>query len=538
MDDWHKRIDPLKNMDVFGGLDTSGTTRNLSQSVGIGRAIGGAITNFFARKRIEKQHREEQERLAKTAANPPPLHGSARWASAGELSAAGFLKPESHFDSPSSLLLGTFLDPGLDNAVAGQFHWDGEGHLLTVAPTRSGKSTTTIVPNLVRYKGSCVVLDPKGELYRETAAWRKTVGPVYRIAPFEERTDAFNPLATLGGFSDARALADLIMPPDPNSQNFFRNDAISILGAMIFWIAMHAPPGKRTLAEVRTITGSSLEKFRSALGAMAASDDPAIANAPQVVLSKDPQRSVPALRDTINSELSLFDDPGLRRAMAHNTVDFAALKERPATVYITVPFHRMQAYAAFLKIALTTALDAMVESPKRPDIPVLFVLDEFLALGPFPKFRDAIRTHAGAGVRLWFFLQDVPTLEEHYPNGWKTFFNTSVKTFFGTDEAYTGRQVSEFLGDETRAYVNHTLTSQEAAPHGAGHASRSGSMNSSVTFLGRPLLTPTEVVQKLGSTFPDQTRSGIVFVRGVPPVDLRLVPWFLGPKCRERVTKA
>lgn len=31
---------------------------------------------------------------------------------------------------------------------------------------------TTIVPNLLRDRGSAVVLDPKGELYEATSAWR------------------------------------------------------------------------------------------------------------------------------------------------------------------------------------------------------------------------------------------------------------------------------------------------------------------------------------------------------------------------------
>ncbi|WP_410052328.1 type IV secretory system conjugative DNA transfer family protein [Bradyrhizobium sp. SZCCHNRI1029] len=60
-------------------------------------------------------------------------------------------------------------------------HWDGDGHLLTLAPTRSGKSVTTIIPNLLRYRGSAVFLDPKGDLYEATSAWRPAnVGPSAR----------------------------------------------------------------------------------------------------------------------------------------------------------------------------------------------------------------------------------------------------------------------------------------------------------------------------------------------------------------------
>jgi type IV secretion system protein VirD4 len=350
-------------VDLLGGFSRRGSFDGVSTGLKIGSAINRTIANSRMRKRLEEEQRIERERLDQTLANPPPVHGSAKWATASELAQAGLLQPLRHYDSPSSLLLGSFRDPELANAEAGQLHWDGEGHLLTVAPTRSGKSTTTIVPNLVRYKGSCVVLDPKGELYRDTAAWRRhNVGPVYRIAPFEKDTDSFNPLLSMSGFSDARMLADLIMPVDPRASDFFRKDALAILSALLMYVAEFAPPDKRTLAEVRAITAAPVKSFGEALRGMATCGNPSIANAAQIVLGKNPERSLPALRETLNTELSLWDDPGIQRATSTNTVDFRSLKDTPATVYVTVPFPKMEAYAAFLKITLTTALEAMLQN--------------------------------------------------------------------------------------------------------------------------------------------------------------------------------
>ncbi|MES0100340.1 type IV secretory system conjugative DNA transfer family protein [Mesorhizobium sp. M0019] len=536
MPDWFKDFDPLKGMEPFGS-SRKGATEGLSTGI----KIGSAITNMFAqrraRKQIENEQREEQRRVDEGIANPPPLHGSARWAEASDLLKADLLHPTAKFESPSSILIGAFEDPALGGAVAGQIHWDGEGHLLTVAPTRSGKSTTTIIPNLVRYKGSCVVLDPKGELYAQTAAWRRqNVGPVYRIAPFQPETDAYNPLDGVVSFSDAQALADLIMPPDPNAPDFFRKDAIAILTAIIMFVTESAPPGHRSMAEVRRITAAPLDLFTEAIRTMAGSRNHAIANAANIVLGKDRSKSIPNLRDTINTEFALWDDPGLHRATSVASFDFRSLKDAPATVYITVPFHKMSAYAAFLKITLTTALDAMLQNETIPDIPVLFILDEFLSLGPFPRFRDAIRTHAGAGVRLWFFLQDVPTLEEHYPAGWKTFFNTSVKTFFGTDEHFTAAMISDFLGDQTRGYrTAGTSNSASTGPVFSGNGAGTGSVNHGIAYSGRPLLTPDEVTELLSGSAADQTRIGLVFARGVRPIRAKLVPWYLGQDCRERV---
>ena len=46
-------------------------------------------------------------------------------------------------------------------------------HLLTVAPAGGGKSVNTLVPNLMSHRGNCVVVDPKGELYKLTSKHRK-----------------------------------------------------------------------------------------------------------------------------------------------------------------------------------------------------------------------------------------------------------------------------------------------------------------------------------------------------------------------------
>ena len=539
MADWFKDFDPLKNAELFNLGIGKGSGSAASTGVAIGKGINQVLANRRQRRQMEEEQAAERRRQDELVRNPPPLHGSAHWATASELRQAELLRNLAAFDDPASLVLGTLPGAAGFDRPQGQIHWDGEGHLLTVAPTRSGKSTMLIVPNLLRYRGSAIVLDPKGELYRDTSAWRAAhVGPVYRIAPFDTATDAFNPLEAVRDASDARALADLMIPDDPNAQDYFKKDAIAYLYALILFVTLQAPPERRSLAEIRAITAGPLETFLAVARAMAAFDSPAIRNAANIVLGKSRDRSLPLLRDTLNTELVLWDDPGVIRATSGPSINLAALKERQATLYITVPFEKTDAFAPFLKVLLTSVLDAMVQSPVQPGIPVLFVLDEFLSLGPFPKFRDAIRTHAGAGVRLWFFLQDISTLQEHYPASWKAFFNASVKLFFGTDEAFTAELISEWLGAATVAYRTTQLTlnqSTSTGPIGGRDGNQGNNLAHSVAFTGKPLLSPPEVVEQLSGILPDKTRNGILFVRGVSPVRTRLVPWFLGSICRARV---
>jgi type IV secretion system protein VirD4 len=112
-----------------------------------------------------------------------PLHGAARFARERELKRHGFR-------STSGIVVGRkgrrFLTFG------------GSEHVLVEAPTRSGKGTGIVIPNLLTWAGSVVVLDVKRENYDASAGFRAKYGQeVFLFNPTdrEGRTARYNPLA-------------------------------------------------------------------------------------------------------------------------------------------------------------------------------------------------------------------------------------------------------------------------------------------------------------------------------------------------------
>ncbi len=98
----------------------------------------------------------------------------------------------------------------------------GEGHLLTFAPTRSGKGVGCVIPNLLDYQGSVVVTDIKGENSDIARTYRATLGPVYELAPLggaKANRATFNPLdfiriTTAYEVDDARLIAEMLVVPE------------------------------------------------------------------------------------------------------------------------------------------------------------------------------------------------------------------------------------------------------------------------------------------------------------------------------------
>ena len=97
-------------------------------------------------------------------------HGSARFATDKETAALA--------RTSSGLLIGR------DGKTGKPLRYDGPAHLLTMAPTRTGKGVGTIIPNLLTADRSVICIDPKGENARIAGRARKKFGPVHVLDPF------------------------------------------------------------------------------------------------------------------------------------------------------------------------------------------------------------------------------------------------------------------------------------------------------------------------------------------------------------------
>src|SRR3546814_13840471 len=100
----------------------------------------------------------------------------------------------------------------------------GPAHLLTIAPTRTGKGVGTIIPNLLEYPFAVVCIDPKGENARIAARQRGRFGAVHVLDPFGVTglvSAAFHPLDHIDPHgldlaADGMTIADDTVPHAPS----------------------------------------------------------------------------------------------------------------------------------------------------------------------------------------------------------------------------------------------------------------------------------------------------------------------------------
>lgn len=447
-------------------------------------------------------------------------HGSARWGTASEMTAGGHLVQNGQPAPGFALARAANAPRGFDQ----RFRFTG--HVVTVAPTGSGKGIGAVIPNLLDYPGSALVLDVKGENAAVTARARRKLGhKVFIVDPFnvtKGETHAFNLLDRINTndpecVSESAALADSLVIVDPKGDGaHFDESAKTLLQGLMLHVASLDDAGRRNLGELRRLLTANEETFLGTLADMAADDGAAFGiparSANTVMGMADRERG--SVVSTARRHTAFLDDPRIASALARSDFELANIKAEFMTVYLVLPANKIGPNARFIRGFVASVIAAITSSPKQPPYRVAFLLDEFGQLGYMKAIEDAVSLLRGYGLSFWVFIQDLSQLKGVYPK-WQTFLANSAKTFYGTDDYDTAKYISDSLGQATIEY--ETLNDGKntgSGLSGGGYSMNSGkSAGSSQQFAGRHLLTPDEVM-RLGPERP------IVLVKGEYPYQL------------------
>lgn len=454
---------------------------------------------------------------ASPAAPDQITHGSARFGTPAEIAQHGHLARPGQRDG---LTLAR-----VPNAPAGldpRFRYIG--HVVTVAPNGSGKGIGQVIPNLLDYPGSCLVLDVKGENAAVTARARRELGhAVHVVDPFGvtgQPSAGFNvldriDLGTPDCVSESAILADALVIAGGKNQegaDHWDESAKNLLqGVMLHVAGLDA--GRRHLGELRRLLTQDEAGTLELLADMASDEAAAYglpARAANTLMGMS-DRERGSVLSTARRNTAFLDDPRIVAALSRSDFDLSAIKSELMTVYLVMPANRIGPNARFLRLFIGSVLTAITSSATQPPYRVAFVLDEFAQLGYMKAIEDAVSLMRGYGLAFWVFLQDLSQLKGVYPR-WQTFLANSAKVFFGTDDYDTAKYVSDSLGKATIEYETANTGRNSSTGIGGPGASlnRGKSSGSSQQIGGRELLTPDEVM-RLGPERP------LVLVKGEYP---------------------
>ena len=384
-------------------------------------------------------------------------------------------------------------------------------HLLSIAPTRSGKGVSLIIPNLLNYRGSVLVVDPKGENAWVTAARRRAMGQKTHIVdPWDEvngrygtmagapeKAARFNPLSLLDPESDeyvddVASLADAVIVSEGTKEPHWDNSARELVSGLIAFLVEHPDyKAHASLGLMRDLLSGPPAQIRAIV--KAAQELGGLAARKLAPFEGDTDE-ISSITSNARTQTAFLDSPALKRNLEASDFSFDELCGGDTSVYLVLPPDKLDTYARWLRLMVTVGIRAVARkgSQGRHGLPALFMLDEFGTIGRLNAVAQAYGLMAGLGMILWGFVQDLNQLKRDYPHDWETFIgNSQAVTCFGVMDNFTAEYVSKILGVATVEQKN-TSSTVGTSDSGSG-GSRSHSTSTSIQAFSRPLMQPDEV---------------------------------------------
>jgi len=167
----------------------------------------------------------------------------------------------------------------------------------------------------------------------------------------------------------------------------------------------------------------------------------------------------PRYKATLSGEFRPFDPDHLKGA------------PEGVSVYLCLPAERMGTHGRWLRLMIGLFLEKMQRQLIEPasKAPVLFLLEEFFALGPMPSIEKAAGYAAGFGVKLWAILQDLQQLKSLYRTSWQTFLaNAGAIQIFGASDRETLEYASKAMGEIEVSRVTASTTTNTSSGEARG----------------------------------------------------------------------
>lgn len=461
------------------------------------------------------------------------LHGDARFATASEVLASGLTD-----SAAPGILVGRYRGRYLCLP----------GHLSVMlsAPTRSGKGVSVVIPNLLNWPDSAVVLDIKGENFEITAGFRAAHGQaVYAFSPFDRdaRSHRWNPLTAVRS-SRLHRVADLLTMGQvfyandgsgSTSEGFFNDQARNLFLALGL-LLLESPDLPRTIGEMlRQASGKGrpLREHLSDCISSRASTPNALSDECRDALLRllsNSDNTMASIVATFVAPLTLFADSIVDAATSADDFCLADVRRRRMTVYVRIPPNRLAAARPLLDLFFSQLVEQNTQFLPSQDpatrVQCLIIGDEFAALGRVQAVVNAAPYLAGYGLRLLTVIQAMSQLDATYGDKQARTFATNhgLQILFAPREQRDADEYSAMLGQFT---ARATSRGRSRSSGGLGHASVSVTQSDQ----RRALLLPQEI-KELGS------ERLIIILENCKPILAEKVRYYREPAFRARLLPA
>lgn len=434
-------------------------------------------------------------------------HGSAKWGDARQL-----CKKYADKDKKQNIILTQNTRIGLD----GRKHRRNL-NVMVVGGSGAGKTRFYAKPNIMQANTSFVVLDPKGEILRDTGGLLEKQGYDIKVLDLinTEKSHGFNPFVYLRDDKDVlRLVGNLIRNTTPkgaqSNDPFWERAETALLEALILYLVNEAPPEEKNFPMVMEMINAAEvkeedEEYASVLDELferlAMNDPEHLAVKQYHIFKLAAGKTAKSILISLGVRLEKFNLPQIASVVNHDELDIPSLGERKTALFAIIPDNdsSLNFIIGMMYSSIFQELYYIADHVYGGRLPVHVhcVMDEFANIALPDEFDKLLATMRSREISVSIIIQNIAQLKALFEKQWESIIgNCDEFLYLGGNEDSTHELVSKKLGKatiDTNTYGKST--------------GRSGNYSTNYQISARELYTSDEIRML-------DNRYALLFIRG------------------------
>ena len=438
-------------------------------------------------------------------------HGSAKWGNIKEVNKKYCQQPKN---------MNKILTKNVSISLDGKLHRRNL-NVLVCGGSGAGKTRFYCKPNIMQATTSFFVLDPKGEIIRDTGHLLEEKGYEIRVLDLidMEKSHCYNPFVYLKTDNDVQRLVTNLFkattPKGASSNDPFWDTAASmLLLSLIFYLKYEAPDYEQNFSMVMEMlrAGDVKEDDDSYLSPLDILFARLELREPEHIAVKyyknyrsGSAKTLKSIQITLASRLEKFNLSSVSSLTITDDMDLPSLGEKKVALFSIIPDNdpSFNFLISILYTQLFQQLFFLADKKYNGSLPihVHFVMDEFANVSLPDDFEKLLSVMRSRQISVSIILQNISALKSLFDKQWESIIgNCDEFVYLGGNEQSTHKYVSELMG---KASINIDTYGKSTG--------NSKSYSTNYQLGGRELLTPDEV-RMLDNKY------AIVFIRGERPI--------------------